>query len=106
MYNNLTYEWANTLFALISVAMIPIPFVSTVCFFFLVEMCYLLTPLPPLLFFPSCQTHFGAYHYLHALGQILFVYGAAIRKRSQVSRKILALQEEKPAPETKQANEA
>ncbi|KAF8449345.1 major facilitator superfamily domain-containing protein [Boletus edulis BED1] len=63
MYNNLTYKWANTLFALISVAMIPIPF-------------------------------------------ILFVYGAAIRKRSQVSRKILALQQEKLAPESKQANEA
>lgn len=35
MYDSLTYKWANTLFALISVAMIPIPFVSSVPFFFL-----------------------------------------------------------------------
>ncbi|KAG9309878.1 major facilitator superfamily domain-containing protein [Chiua virens] len=50
MFDSLTYKWANTLFALISVVMIPIPF-------------------------------------------ILFIYGAAIRKRSKVSRKILALSE-------------
>ncbi|KAF8548850.1 MFS general substrate transporter [Imleria badia] len=63
MYDNLTYKWANMLFALISVAMIPIPF-------------------------------------------ILFVYGAAIRKQSKVSRKILALVEEKRAFEAEKADEA
>ncbi|KAF8836966.1 MFS general substrate transporter [Paxillus ammoniavirescens] len=58
VYDSLTYKWANTLFALVSVAMIPIPY-------------------------------------------ILFIYGAAIRRRSKVSRKILAVEEEKASMETK-----
>ncbi|KAF9219733.1 MFS general substrate transporter [Gyrodon lividus] len=58
MYSNLTYKWSNTLFALISVAMIPIPYV-------------------------------------------LFVYGEAIRKRSKVCRKFLALAEEEASAEKK-----
>ena len=72
MYNTLTYKWANTLFALISVAMIPIPYVSTVLFSYGI---------------PSSGLTFYV--------QILFFYGAEIRKRSRVSSKILALIEEK-----------
>ncbi|KIJ20594.1 hypothetical protein PAXINDRAFT_66333, partial [Paxillus involutus ATCC 200175] len=58
IYDSLAYKWANTLFALVSVAMIPIPY-------------------------------------------ILFIYGAAIRRRSKVSRRILAVEEEKASMETR-----
>ncbi|KAF9244116.1 MFS general substrate transporter [Melanogaster broomeanus] len=61
MYSKLTYKWANTLFALISVAMIPIPY-------------------------------------------ILFIYGAAIRRRSTVCQKILALAEEKASADEKSSS--
>lgn len=53
MYDNLTYKWANTLFALISVAMIPIPFVSLFFPFFASFFFYWDVPLAPCLFIPA-----------------------------------------------------
>ena len=72
-------------------AMIPIPFVSAFFLFFPLD-------------FLSCLVHPSSRP--GCFEQILFLYGAAIRRRSKVSRKILALTEETRALREGKADEA
>lgn len=65
MFATLTYKWANTVFALIAVLMIPIPFVS------------------------SYANHVRFFDADAVLLQILFFYGPRIRARSKFASQLM-----------------
>ena len=81
MFARLTYHWANTLFALIAVLMIPIPYVSVSCVW------------------RTCVLNGGR-------AQILFYYGPAIRWRGKFSGQAMRLQQQKDEERRSQEKQA